>query len=31
MISDHTSVNKSPTDVVAKLKVTPQDNPPASA
>jgi predicted outer membrane protein len=27
MISDHTSVNKSATDLVAKLKVTPQDNP----
>jgi putative membrane protein len=27
MISDHTSVNKSATDLVAKLKVTPQHNP----
>ena len=27
MITDHTSVNKSATDLVAKLKVTPQDNP----
>jgi putative membrane protein len=27
MIADHTSVNKSATDLVAKLKVTPQDNP----
>jgi putative membrane protein len=27
MISDHTSVNKSATDLAAKLKVTPQDNP----
>jgi putative membrane protein len=26
MIRDHTSVNKSATDLVAKLKVTPQDN-----
>jgi putative membrane protein len=26
MITDHTSVNKSATDLVAKLKVTPQDN-----
>lgn len=27
MITDHTAVNKSATDLVAKLKVTPQDNP----
>jgi putative membrane protein len=27
MITDHTGVNKSATDLVAKLKVTPQDNP----
>lgn len=27
MISDHTSVNKSATDLAAKLKVTPEDNP----
>jgi putative membrane protein len=27
MITDHTSVNKSATDLAAKLKVTPQDNP----
>lgn len=27
MIADHTSVNKSATDLVAKLNVTPQDNP----
>ena len=27
MISDHTSVNKSATDLVAKLKVSPQNNP----
>ena len=27
MITDHTSVNKSATDLVAKLKVMPQDNP----
>jgi putative membrane protein len=27
MITDHTAVNKSATDLVAKLKVTPEDNP----
>ena len=27
MITDHTGVNKSATDLVTKLKVTPQDNP----
>lgn len=27
MITDHTGVNKSATDLVSKLKVTPQDNP----
>lgn len=27
MITDHTSVNKSATDLVARLKVTPQDDP----
>ena len=27
MITDHTSVTKSATDLVAKLKVMPQDNP----
>jgi putative membrane protein len=27
MVTDHTSVNKSATDLAAKLKVTPQDNP----
>ncbi|HET7287914.1 MAG TPA: DUF4142 domain-containing protein, partial [Pyrinomonadaceae bacterium] len=27
MITDHTAVNKSATELVAKLKVTPQDNP----
>ena len=27
MISDHTAVNKSATDLAAKLKVTPEDNP----
>ena len=27
MIADHTAVNKSATDLVAKLKVTPRDNP----
>jgi putative membrane protein len=27
MITDHTAVNKSATDLVAKLKVTPRDNP----
>ena len=27
MVSDHTAVNKSATDLAAKLKVTPQDNP----
>ena len=27
MVTDHTGVNKSATDLVAKLKVTPQDNP----
>jgi putative membrane protein len=27
MITDHTSVNKSASDLVSKLKVTPQDNP----
>ena len=27
MITDHTSVNKSASDVVSRLKVTPQDNP----
>ena len=27
MVTDHTGVNKSATDLAAKLKVTPQDNP----
>ena len=27
MVTDHTGVNKSATDLVTKLKVTPQDNP----
>ena len=27
MITDHTAVNKSATDLIAKLKVTPEDNP----
>lgn len=27
MVTDHTAVNKSATDLAAKLKVTPQDNP----
>lgn len=31
MVSDHTGVNKSATDLVKKLKVTPQDNPTAQS
>jgi putative membrane protein len=31
MITDHTGVNKSATDLVTKLKVTPQDNPTAQS
>ena len=27
MVTDHSGVNKSATDLAAKLKVTPQDNP----
>ena len=31
LITDHTGVNKSATDLAAKLKVTPQDNPASQA
>ena len=31
MVTDHTGVNKSATDLVTKLKVTPEDNPTAKA